>query len=125
ILSLLLIRRIYFEKLFYQNKVIEERGRIVEDLHDEVISSIGGVNISLGILSRKTPDPILQYSFHTLGKKISKVVDNIRDLSKDLKSDSKELASLVAEINRYSNDQFEMIETNLHFQFMTTKRQIV
>ncbi|QMU29094.1 sensor histidine kinase [Adhaeribacter radiodurans] len=124
VLSLLLIRRTYLERIYYQEQIISERERIVEDLHDEVISIIAGVRISFGILSRKLTDTALQNTLQTLDKKISKVIDQIRELSRDLKSDSNHLSTLAAELYRFANDQFEMSGIHLHFTFHKSAQPI-
>lgn len=124
ILSLLLIGRTYQEKIFYQNQIIAERERIVEDLHDEVISIIAGVRISFGLLSRKVADIHLQETFQALDLKISTVVAKIRELSRDLKSDNNYLAPLAAELYRFANDQFELSAIQLHFEFRKDPHQV-
>lgn len=124
LLALFLIRRTYFEKIYYQKKIIEERERIVEDLHDEVISSIGGVKISMGMVKEKITNTEMQNTFHTLDKKIGKVLEQIRELSKDLKADSKHLSDLAAELFRYANEQFEMTDINLHLQILKPRQRL-
>jgi signal transduction histidine kinase len=124
ILALLLFRRNYMVKTYCQKQIIAEREGVVEDLHDEIISIVAGIRISFGLIRSKVVDADLQDSFYSLDQKISKVIEQIRELTTDLRNGNKYLAVIAVELYLVAQEQLEFSAVKLHFEFNNGRQQV-
>jgi len=124
ILSFFLIRRVYNEKLTLQQKVIEDREKMMENLHDLVISGLGGIRLSISSFIT-TQEISFKPKLENIRDQISRTVNDIREITNSINKNNKYLDQIIAEVRRYALDQFENGNVSLDFKFDTDKAQVV
>lgn len=117
ILAFFLIKNLYDEKLTYERKVVEERQAIVEDLHDNVISSFGGLKTSFSNLMYEDINDSIKDKISNIYFSIEKTLFKLRDYTHSYNNSNKNLNGIIADVRVYANEILEGKKIKFNFKF--------
>ena len=124
ILCFFLVRRVYREKLIYERKVFEERERIQRGLHDEVLTGLAGINMAFTNLIDEL-DQTLKTKLSNIRDRIENIVNDIREVLNYLSKRAKYLDDIIAEIRRFTLEQFEGQKIKSHFNTKIPEKDLM
>ena len=118
LLAFFLIKKIYDEKIAYEQKIIEERQLIVEGLHDEVISSFGGLKTSFNNFINEEIDDSIKSKVKKVDTSMGNVLTKLREVTHVFNNSKKYLDEIIAEVRLYANETLEAKNIFLDFTFI-------
>ncbi len=121
VLSVLLIRKIYTDKIEQYQAILKERELVAMDLHSGVISEISGVK-SLIEFSLKKDKPNI---FKKINTTLDEAIEDVRDMIWLSRNEYKLLNNLNAKIRQKISTRFEHTPTQIHLDIPETASPVV